>query len=134
MIADIPGLIKGASEGVGLGHQFLRHLQRTRLLLHFIDISFQNNFNYESQYIKNSLSLTQELEKYNATLSNKPRWVILNKTDLIPKKYSNIALRKFQSHIEDKKRKVFVISGATGEGCQNLIRKINTFLKNSKNG
>src|SRR5437773_2967964 len=82
VIADIPGLIEGAAEGAGLGHQFLRHLQRTRLLLHLVDLA---PFDPDADPVRDARAIVRELDKYDPALSAKPRWLVLNKLDLIPK-------------------------------------------------
>src|SRR6187200_2679740 len=81
VVADIPGLIEGAAEGAGLGHQFLRHLQRTRLLLHVVDIAPPDP---DADPIADARAIVGELGKYDAALAAKPRWLVLNKIDLIP--------------------------------------------------
>jgi len=124
VIADVPGLIEGASDGVGLGDKFLKHLTRTRLLLHLID-GLSNISG--SDPIDDSQTIIGELKKYEETLFNKPRWIVLNKIDL---NYDADALKK---QIKDKigwDDKIFVISSLTGQGCQELIKKIAYFLEN----
>lgn len=81
VIADIPGLIEGASEGVGLGIQFLKHLQRTRLLLHIIDVA---PLDEDHDSVQDALNILNELKNYDELLYQKPRWLVLNKLDLIP--------------------------------------------------
>jgi GTP-binding protein len=81
VVADIPGLIEGAAEGAGLGHQFLRHLQRTRLLLHVIDMA---PFDDGVDPVKQAKALVKELKKYDPELAAKPRWLVLNKLDMVP--------------------------------------------------
>jgi GTP-binding protein len=81
VIADIPGLIEGAAEGAGLGHQFLRHLQRTHMLLHLVDLA---PFDPEADPVADAQAIVEELRKYDEALYNKPRWLVLNKLDLIP--------------------------------------------------
>ncbi len=81
VIADIPGLIEGASDGAGLGHQFLRHLQRTRLLLHIVDLA---PFDDGVDPVEQAKAIVQELKKYDEELYSKPRWLVLNKLDMIP--------------------------------------------------
>jgi len=124
VIADVPGLIEGASDGVGLGDKFLKHLTRTRLLLHLID-GFSNISG--SEPIDDAKTIISELKKYEETLFNKPRWIVLNKIDL---NYDVDALKK---QIKDKigwNDKIFVISSITGQGCQELIKEIAYFLEN----
>ena len=81
VMADIPGLIEGASEGAGLGFRFLKHLSRTRLLLHLIDVLPVDN----SNPVDNAQKIVVEVEKFSDTLAKKERWLVLNKTDLIDK-------------------------------------------------
>src|SRR4030095_1255732 len=81
VVADIPGLIEGASEGAGLGHQFLRHLQRTRLLLHLVDIA---PFDDQVDPVAQARAIVGELKKYDEALHAKPRWLVLNKLDMVP--------------------------------------------------
>src|SRR5213079_2615310 len=81
VMADVPGLIEGAAEGAGLGHQFLRHLQRTRLLLHLVDFA---PFDDGLDPIEQVRAIVAELEKYDAQLAAKPRWLVLNKIDMVP--------------------------------------------------
>ena len=82
VIADIPGLIEGAAEGAGLGHQFLRHLPRTRLLLHLVDIA---PFDEDAGSGRTTPhAIVEELRKYDEALYRKPRWLVLNKIDLLP--------------------------------------------------
>jgi GTP-binding protein len=124
VIADVPGLIEGASDGVGLGDKFLKHLTRTRLLLHLID-GLSNICG--SDPIDDAQTIIGELKKYEETLFNKPRWIVLNKIDL---NYDADALKK---QIKDKigwDDKIFVISSLTGQGCQELIKEIAYFLEN----
>ncbi len=80
VVADIPGLIEGAAEGAGLGHQFLRHLQRTHLLLHLVDIA---PFDEDADPAAEVKALAAELKKYDAALAKKPRWLVMNKADLL---------------------------------------------------
>src|ERR1700712_1115472 len=81
VIADVPGLIEGAAEGAGLGHQFLRHLQRTGLLLHIVDLA---PFDANVDAVAEAKAIVHELRKYDEELVNKPRWLILNKVDMVP--------------------------------------------------
>ena len=124
VIADVPGLIEGASDGVGLGDKFLKHLTRTRLLLHLID-GLSNISG--SDPIEDAQTIIGELKKYEEKLFNKPRWIVLNKIDL---NYDADALKK---QIKDKigwDDKIFVISSLTGQGCKELIKEIAYFLEN----
>ncbi len=118
VIADIPGLIEGAAEGAGLGHQFLRHLARTRLLLHLVDIAPL----YEgTDPVHEAHAILNELKKYDEALYNKPRWLVLNKLDLLQDKDEKVAafLREFGGHTRH-----FAISAINGEGCKALTYAI----------
>ena len=81
VVADIPGLIEGAAEGAGLGHLFLRHLQRTHLLLHLVDFA---PFDESVDPVTQAKAIVKELKKYDPLLHEKPRWVVLNKLDMVP--------------------------------------------------
>jgi GTP-binding protein len=116
VIADIPGLIEGAAEGAGLGHQFLRHLQRTRLLLHIVDIA---PFEQSSDPVHDAKAIVAELKKYDTELYRKPRWLVLNKVDLLPVDSREKTIRAFLRKLGWKGR-TFTISALTGEGCQAL--------------
>jgi GTP-binding protein len=116
VIADIPGLIEGAAEGAGLGHQFLRHLQRTRLLLHLVDIA---PFDPDVDPAKEAKAIIKELRKYDESLYEKPRWLVINKIDLVPedeRKARVDALVKAYG----KGTRHFVISAVKGDGCREL--------------
>ena len=116
VIADIPGLIEGAAEGAGLGHQFLRHLQRTRLLLHMVDLA---PLDEASDPVKEAHAIACELEKYDPDLAAKPRWLVLNKLDMVAPDEHASRVRDFTQRL-DWKGKVFSISALTHEGCEAL--------------
>ncbi|HKB60088.1 MAG TPA: GTPase ObgE [Gallionellaceae bacterium] len=118
VIADIPGLIEGAAEGAGLGHQFLRHLARTRLLLHLVDLA---PLHEETDPVREAHAILNELRKYDEALYNKPRWLVLNKLDLLEDREAKVAafLDAFGSH-----DRYFAISAITGEGCKELTYAI----------
>ncbi len=124
VVADIPGLIEGAAEGAGLGHQFLRHLQRTHLLLHLVDIA---PFDAAIDPVAEVKAIAGELKKYDASLAKKPRWLVLNKADLLDpaeaKKRAAAIVKKLKW-----KDPWFVIAGITGEGCPALTFAIMEFL------
>jgi GTPase len=120
VVADIPGLIEGAAEGAGLGHLFLRHLQRTRLLLHLVDFA---PFDPEVDPVAQVRSIVRELEKYDPELAAKPRWLVLNKVDMIPAEERAERVRAFVKRLRWK-GPVFSISALTREGCEPLIRAI----------
>jgi GTP-binding protein len=118
VVADIPGLIEGAAEGHGLGHQFLRHLSRTKLLLHIIDIApYDDSIDPALQ----AKSILNELKKYNSELFDKPRWLVLNKIDLL-QDFSKIKERIKKELNWDKE--IYCISAINGEGCKELSYKI----------
>ena len=120
VVADIPGLIEGAAEGAGLGHQFLRHLSRTRLLLHVIDIAPAD---VDGDPVKDAKAIVKELRKYDIELYRKPRWVVLNKVDLLPAETREKTIRAFLRKL-GWKGKTFTISALTGEGCPALTYAI----------
>jgi GTPase len=120
VVADIPGLIEGAAEGAGLGHQFLRHLQRTRLLLHLVDIAPLAG---ETDPVKDAKAIVKELRKYNEALYRKPRWLVLNKADLLPASARAAAVERFARSFRWK-GKSYIISALTGEGCRELVHAI----------
>ena len=120
VIADIPGLIEGASEGAGLGHQFLRHLQRTRLLLHIVDMA---PFDDAVDPVAQANAIVGELKKYDAELYAKPRWLVLNKLDMVPQAERAARVKDFVKRFKWK-GPVFEISALTREGCENLVKAI----------
>jgi GTP-binding protein len=120
VIADIPGLIEGAAEGAGLGHQFLRHLARTRLLLHLVDLAPNDS---DADPVHDARAIVQELKKYDEALYQKPRWLVLNKLDLIPEDERAKRIKDFIKKF-GWKGEVFSISAINGEGCKALIHRI----------
>ncbi|RZJ53389.1 MAG: GTP-binding protein, partial [Acidovorax sp.] len=120
VVADIPGLIEGASEGAGLGHQFLRHLQRTRLLLHIVDLA---PFDDAVDPVAQAKAIVNELKKYDQKLYNKPRWLVLNKLDMVPTEEREARVKDFVKRFKWK-GPVFEISALTREGCEPLIHAI----------
>jgi GTPase len=120
VVADIPGLIEGAAEGAGLGHQFLRHLQRTRLLLHVVDIA---QLDEGSDPVHDVKAIAAELKKYDPELFRKPRWLVLNKTDLLPTETREKTIRAFLRKL-GWKGKVFSLSALMGEGCRALTYEV----------
>ena len=129
VMADIPGLIEGAAEGAGLGHQFLRHLQRTRVLLHLVDFApLDENVDPVSE----AKAIVAELKKYDPELYAKPRWLILNKVDMVPAEAREAKVKDFLKRFKWK-GPVFVISGLTREGCEPLLRAIFEHVATQKN-
>ena len=125
VVADIPGLIEGASEGAGLGHQFLRHLQRTRLLLHMVDIA---PFDEGVDPVAQAKAIVAELKKYDKALYDKPRWLVLNKLDMVPVEERAARVKDFVKRFKWK-GPVAEISALTREGCEQLIRQIYQHVK-----
>ena len=127
VVADIPGLIEGAADGHGLGHQFLRHLSRTKLLLHILDIA---PYDESINPVLEAKSISKELSKYSDDIAKKERWLILNKIDLT----NNIV--NIKSTIKQKLNwtgKIFCISAITGEGCKELTYEIMKHIELEKN-
>ena len=120
VVADIPGLIEGAAEGAGLGHQFLRHLQRTRLLLHLVDFA---PFDESVDPVVQVRAIVKELVKYDPALAEKPRWLVLNKLDMVSTDERKAKVAAFLKRLRWKGR-VFEISALTREGCEGLVRAI----------
>jgi GTP-binding protein len=129
VVADIPGLIEGASEGAGLGHLFLRHLQRTHLLLHLVDFA---PFDEEVDPVAQAKAIVGELKKYDQALHDKPRWLVLNKLDMVPIEERDKRVKDFVKRFKWK-GPVFLISALTREGCEPLIRAIYKHVATLKN-
>ena len=123
VIADIPGIIEGASTGVGLGIQFLRHIERTRLLLHFIDVSGTEGRNPVDDYYK----VNEELKKYSEKLSKRTQIIVANKIDSMQ---DSSLYEELEKVAKEHKQKIFKISGATGEGVEELMNYVSKTLKN----
>ena len=128
VVADIPGLIEGAAEGAGLGHQFLRHLARTRLLLHLVDLA---PFDPEVEPVKEARAIVQELRKYDEGLYRKSRWLVLNKTDLIPEGERAARVADFVRQF-GWEGPVFALSAISGEGCKPLVFAIMAHLDETR--
>ena len=125
VVADIPGLIEGASEGAGLGHLFLRHLQRTRLLLHVVDFA---PFDDAVDPVAQAKAIVGELKKYDTALYEKPRWLVLNKLDMVKDDERAALVKDFVKRYKWK-GPVFEISALTREGCEPLIKAIYRHVK-----
>lgn len=121
VMADIPGLIEGAHEGKGLGHDFLRHIERTRLIVHVLDVSGMEGRDPMEDYRK----INKELAAYNERLSSRPQIIAANKMDL-PDARSNYPA--IESALKAEGREVFPVSAATGEGLQPLVQRIAEML------
>jgi GTP-binding protein len=116
VIADIPGLIEGAAEGAGLGHQFLRHLARTRLLLHIVDAA---PLEAGADPARDARSIVAELKKFDTALYRKPRWLVLNKMDMLPAEERKAAAADIVRRLRWRGPS-FCISALNGEGCREL--------------
>lgn len=116
VIADIPGLIEGASEGVGLGHQFLRHIERTKLMIHVVDAAGTEGRDPVDDIYK----INEELKAYNPEIAERPQVIAANKTDLIYSEDED-SVQRLKDEFEPKGIKVFPISGVSGEGIQELL-------------
>jgi GTP-binding protein len=127
VIADIPGLIRGASEGAGLGHRFLKHLQRTRVLLHIIDAA---PLDPDVDPVADAHAIIHELRNYDEDLYAKPRWIVLNKIDMIPEeeRTKRIAALTKALGVGGTGMPVFAVSAVTGEGCTSVCQAVMNFL------
>jgi GTP-binding protein len=125
VVADVPGLIEGASDGAGLGHLFLRHLQRTRLLLHIVDMA---PFDEGVDPVAQAKAIVAELKKYDPKLHAKPRWLVLNKLDMVDADLREARVKDFVRRFRYK-GPVFEISALTHEGCDKLIKAVYQHLK-----
>jgi GTPase len=126
VIADIPGLIEGAADGTGLGIEFLKHLSRTNLLLHIVDAS-----NDPEQVIKDIITIEAELQRYDEALSKKERWLILNKSDVLPAELFDELKIEIQSQLKYE-NKIFVISAVTKDGCKKLTYAIHDWTSSQE--
>lgn len=128
VIADIPGLIEGASEGVGLGHEFLRHIERTKVLIHVVDAAGTEG----RDPVEDIRAINKELFAYNKGLENKPQVIAANKLDVLYGEEKEIAMELLRTELEPEGMKIFPISAATGEGIDELLFYVNDMLKNIK--
>ena len=122
VIADIPGIIEWASEGTGLGLQFLRHIERTRLLLHVIDVSGSEGRNP----VQDFYTINEELKKYSEKLSKRKQIIVANKIDAMQ---DENLYKKLEKVAKENKMEIFKISAATGEGISELIKHVSDVLK-----
>ena len=134
VVADIPGLIEGAAEGAGLGHQFLRHLARTRLLLHLVDVAPMQD---DADPAADAHAIVEELRQYDEGLFRKPRWLVVNKVDLLPEDEREARVQDFVERYRalsaaqgdaGEPLRVFEISALSGAGCRELTFAIAEFL------
>lgn len=117
MLADIPGLIEGAAEGAGLGHDFLRHIERTRMLVHVLDISGSEDRNPLEDYYR----INDELKRYSERLYELPQIVAANKMDITG---AGVYLELLREELKDRDVEVFPVSAATGQGFEPLLDEI----------
>jgi GTP-binding protein len=124
VVADIPGLIEGAADGAGLGHRFLRHLQRTRLLLHVVDLA---PYDPDADPVRDARAIVAELKRYDPALHDKPRWLVLNKLDLVPEAERAARVKAFVKAFRWK-GPVAAIAAIDGSGCRELVFGVQDWL------
>ena len=125
VIADIPGLIEGASEGVGLGHEFLRHIERTKVIIHVVDAAGTEG----RDPIADIYAINKELEAYNPEIASRPQVIAANKMDAIYEADREEALKSIRDEFEPKGIKVFPISAVSGEGLEELLYEVSQMLE-----
>ena len=125
VLADIPGLIEGAAEGIGLGHDFLRHVERTKVLIHIVDISGLEGRNALEDFD----AINGELKLYNEKLSTRPQVVVANKIDILE---DESVYEEFKTTLEERGYKVFKMSAATREGIDDVIAYVSQVLKDAE--
>jgi GTP-binding protein len=125
VVADIPGLVEGASEGAGLGTRFLRHLSRTRLLLHLVDVLPADP---GADPVRDARTVVSELARFSDELRRRPRWLVVNKVDLLPVDERAARCRAIARELEWD-GPLFCVSGLTGEGCRDLVLRVMDFLE-----
>ncbi len=125
VMADIPGLIEGAAEGAGLGHRFLKHLQRTGVLLHLIDMAPSDP---EADPVRDARAIVAELKKFSKDLGTKPRWLVINKRDLLPDREAEARAKDIVRRLRYR-GPVHLISAATGRGTRELAEAVMNFLE-----
>jgi len=125
VIADIPGIIEGAAEGAGLGLQFLRHVDRTKLLLHILDVS---GLDPERDPVQDFKTISLELKKYDAALARRERWLVLNKIDVLSADRRDGLLKDMRKKLKWK-GPIHMVSAATGDGCEALMIAVEAHLR-----
>lgn len=123
VMADIPGLIDGAAEGVGLGHNFLRHVERSNILLHILDVSGMEGRDPKDDFD----AINRELAKYSPTLAKKKQIVVLNKIDLVQ---DDTRIPEVTKYFEDKGYEVFAVNALTGQGLPELMERAYYYVEN----
>ncbi|MCC7326421.1 MAG: GTPase ObgE [Burkholderiales bacterium] len=124
VVADIPGLIEGAADGAGLGHRFLRHLARTRLLLHVVDLAPPDE---AADPVRDARAIVTELQRYDEALYREPRWLVLNKIDLLAEDERERRVAAFVKAYRWK-GPVYAIAAISGEGCRELVHAVQAWL------
>jgi GTP-binding protein len=130
VLADVPGLIEGAAEGAGLGTRFLRHLARTRLLLHVVDVAPLDSV---ADPVRDARTVVAELERFSADLASRPRWLVLNKTDLLPAEEREARCRDVVQRM-GWRGPSFCVSALTGSGCRELTARVMEYLERARDG
>ncbi len=125
VIADIPGIIEGASEGVGLGFEFLRHIERTRIMIHLVDAASVEG----RDPIQDIKAINQELKSYNEALASRPQVIAANKIDAMPEEDRDFVIDMLREEFEPQGMKVFPISAVSGQGLKDLLWYVNGLLK-----
>ena len=126
VIADIPGLIEGASEGIGLGHEFLRHIERTKVIIHIVDAAGTEG----RDPIQDIYAINKELEAYNPEIAARPQVIAANKIDAIYTEDGSDPVAAIRAEFESKGIKVFPMSAVTGQGVKELLYEVNDMLAN----
>jgi GTP-binding protein len=126
VIADIPGLIEGASEGIGLGHEFLRHIERTKVIIHIVDAAGTEG----RDPVQDIYAINKELEAYNEDISKRPQVIAANKLDVLSEEEANAAVEAVKAEFEPKGIKVYPISAVSGQGVKELLYHVNEMLEN----
>ena len=124
IIADIPGLIEGASEGVGLGHEFLRHIERTRVIIHIVDAASTEG----RDPVEDIYKINTELEAYNQEIASRPQVIAANKIDCIYNNEEEDPIQRLKQEFEPKGIKVYPISAVTGQGVRELLFHVKELL------
>jgi GTP-binding protein len=119
VVADLPGLIEGAAEGAGLGHEFLRHIERTRMILHVVDVAPLDG----SDPVSNAEVIRAELEAFSPELAAKPELLVFNKVDLLPEAEREKVVHRVANALRVPMDRRLAVSGATGEGLRAMLER-----------
>lgn len=126
VIADIPGLIEGASEGIGLGHEFLRHIERTKVIIHIVDAAGTEG----RDPVQDIYAINRELEAYNQDIAKRPQVIAANKLDVLTSEDAERAVAAIKAEFEPQGVEVYPISAVSGQGVRELLYKVNDMLEN----